>query len=192
MLIHRVLILVASVIHLCSPAALAAEFPICASEKRVTCVVDGDTVWVDGTKYRFEEIDTPEKGGLAECPQEALQAAEATERLAEILSEHEFTIETEGKKDKHRRTLARFMIGGKSAGEMLVEQGLARRWRGHTEDWCATEAVPACSQDAEAWRPRPDDKLPAAPEFVTGEFRCSNAYVREKGACERVCAWTDG
>jgi endonuclease YncB( thermonuclease family) len=109
--------------------------PICGASPRVTCVVDGDTVWVAGTKYRFEEIDTPEKGSLAECPQEALQAAEATERLAEILSEHGFTIEPSGE-DRYGRTLARFMIGEKSAGEMLVEEGLARPWRGRTEDWC--------------------------------------------------------
>jgi endonuclease YncB( thermonuclease family) len=75
-----------------SGSALTAEFPICDSAKRVTCVVDGDTVWYRGTKYRFEDIDTPEKGGLAECPQEALQATEAAERLAEILSEHAFII----------------------------------------------------------------------------------------------------
>lgn len=39
-------------------------------------------------------------------------------------------------KDRYGRTLARFMIGEKSAGEMLVEEGLARPWRGKTEDWC--------------------------------------------------------
>jgi endonuclease YncB( thermonuclease family) len=116
-------------------ATAHSAIPICASGKRVTCVVDGDTVWIDGVKYRLEEIDTPEKGELAECPQEALQAAEATERLAKILSANEFTIRSSGK-DRHGRVLARFMIGKKSAGEMLVDEGLARPWRGHTEDWC--------------------------------------------------------
>jgi endonuclease YncB( thermonuclease family) len=38
--------------------------------------------------------------------------------------------------DRNGRTLARFMIGEKSAGEMLAEEGLARPWRGHTEEWC--------------------------------------------------------
>src|SRR5918999_1157509 len=66
--------------------ALIAEFPVCGSGKRTTCVVDGDTVWFEGVKYRLEEIDTPEKGHLAECMQEGLQAIEATKRLAEILS----------------------------------------------------------------------------------------------------------
>ena len=116
-------------------AAAHSAIQICGSGKRVTCVVDGDTVWVEGVKYRFEDIDTPEKGALAECMQEGLQAIAATKRLAEILSASEFTIEANGK-DRYGRVLARFIIGGKTAGEMLVAEGLARPWRGHTEDWC--------------------------------------------------------
>ena len=119
-----------------SPAAGQDVVPTCGAGPRITCVVDGDTVWHEGTKYRLEDIDTPEKGGLAECPQEALQAAEATQRLAEILSENAFIILPSGKQDRYGRDLARFMIGERSAGEMLVEQGLARPWRWHTEDWC--------------------------------------------------------
>jgi endonuclease YncB( thermonuclease family) len=60
-----------------------AEFPVCGSGKLATCVADGDTMWFEGVKYRSEEIDTPEKGALAECMQEGLQAIEATTRLVE-------------------------------------------------------------------------------------------------------------
>ena len=70
--------IVALTIALTGPAAaVRADFPVCGSGPRITCVVDGDTVWFEGVKYRFEEIDTPEKGGLAECMQEGLQAIEA-------------------------------------------------------------------------------------------------------------------
>jgi endonuclease YncB( thermonuclease family) len=72
---------------------------------------------------------------LAECMQEGLQALEATKRLAAILSAHEFTIEPSGR-DRYGRVLARFRIGYMTAGEMLVREGLARPWRGRTEDWC--------------------------------------------------------
>jgi hypothetical protein len=41
--------------------------------------------------------------------QEGLQAIEATKRLTEILSTHEFTIERPGK-DRYGRVLARFRI----------------------------------------------------------------------------------
>lgn len=64
-----------------SPAT-AHGYPICDSSPRITCVVDGDTVWFEGVKYRFADIDTPEKGALAECMQEGLWAFEATKRLA--------------------------------------------------------------------------------------------------------------
>jgi len=112
-----------------------ADFPVCGNDKRITCVVDGDTVWFNGVKYRFEDIDTPEKGGLAECMTEGLLARLATERLAELLSENEFEIAKSGS-DRFGRVLARFMIAGTSAGEMLVSEGLARPWRGARESWC--------------------------------------------------------
>jgi endonuclease YncB( thermonuclease family) len=129
-------------ITLPAPAlAVTADFPICGSGKRITCVVDGDTVWFEGLKYRFEEIDTPEKGDLAECMQEGLLAIKATKRLAEILSAHPFTIEPSGK-DRYGRVLARFRIGNMTAGEMLIAEGLARPWRGRTEDWCSGRSRP--------------------------------------------------
>ncbi len=32
----------------------------CKGSHRVTCVVDGDTFWIDGVKYRTRGYDTPE------------------------------------------------------------------------------------------------------------------------------------
>ena len=126
------------VLFTCVPsvgAALMTDFPICDSRPRITCVVDGDTVWVGGVKYRLEGIDTPEKGALAKCMQEGLQAIQATNRLAEILSTNAFTIRSNGT-DRYGRVLARFVIGDRTAGEMLVDEGLARPWRGRRESWC--------------------------------------------------------
>ena len=60
---------------------------------------------------------------------------EARKRPADILSTHEFTIERSGE-DRYRRVLARFRIGNTTAGEMLISEGLARPWRGRTEEWC--------------------------------------------------------
>lgn len=131
----RSLSYLATALFLAAPALAQQPIPICGAGKRITCVVDGDTAWIAGTKYRLEDIDTPEKGHLAECMQEGLQAIEATKRLAEILSTHRFTIEPSGT-DRYGRVLAKFMVGEASAGDMLVREGLARPWRGKTEDWC--------------------------------------------------------
>jgi hypothetical protein len=38
----------------------ATYFPICGGGQRVTCVVDGDTFWLEGQKIRVADIDTPE------------------------------------------------------------------------------------------------------------------------------------
>jgi len=113
----------------------AIEFPVCDAGPRVTCVVDGDTVWFEGIKYCLADIDTPEEGALAQCMQEGLWAIEATKRLAEILSTHSLTIETSGR-DRYGRVVARFRVGNTTAGEMLVSEGLARPWTGHREPWC--------------------------------------------------------
>jgi endonuclease YncB( thermonuclease family) len=45
-------------------AAPAMATDICSggnrAERRVTCVVDGDTIWQSGVKMRLLDIDTPE------------------------------------------------------------------------------------------------------------------------------------
>jgi endonuclease YncB( thermonuclease family) len=46
-----------------------------------------------------------------------------------------FMIERSGE-DRYRRVLARFRIGDTTAGQMLIREGLARWWRGRTEEWC--------------------------------------------------------
>jgi len=115
--------------------ALTADFPICKGSHRVTCIVDGDTLWFQQVKYRLEGIDTPEMAPRHKCMQEGLQARLARDRLQEIMSSNDFTITTHGK-DRYGRTLGRFHIGDSTAGQMLVNEGLARPWRGRRESWC--------------------------------------------------------
>jgi endonuclease YncB( thermonuclease family) len=116
--------------------ALTAEFPICSSGEPVTCIVDGDTIWYEGIKIHLEDIDMPKRGALAGCMDEALLSMAATNRLAEILSDNMFTIETEDKLDNYDRVLARLIVNGASVGETLIEEGLARPWAERREEWC--------------------------------------------------------
>ena len=130
------MIAVALLLLTSSPAqAERVQFPICGSGKRITCMVDGDTLWYQGVKYRLEGIDAPEKAPRHKCMQEGLQARMATERLAEMMSKNDFTITTHGK-DRNGRTLARFHIGDTTAGQMLVNEGLAKVWKGRKAEWC--------------------------------------------------------
>lgn len=118
-------------------AARSVQFPICVGRVRITCIVDGDTLWLDGIKYRLMGIDTPELDREHQCGgyKEFHLATTARSRLQMILSSNEFTITTHGK-DKYGRTLALFHIGGTTAGEMLVNEGLARSWPNGREFWC--------------------------------------------------------
>ncbi|WP_291375277.1 thermonuclease family protein [Devosia sp.] len=120
-------------------ASLAGEqrmrFQMCGSE-RFTCVVDGDTIWLEGLNLRLESYDTPEPyndicGGQAEV---AL-AHNASARLLKLLNDNSFTVETHGT-DRYDRTLATIRIGGTDVGDILIKEGLARRWPDGNEWWC--------------------------------------------------------
>lgn len=110
-----------------------AKFPICGSERRVTCVVDGDTFWLDRVKYRLAEIDAPEVSN-PRCKAEARLAGKATTRLAQLLNGGAFRVEKRGK-DQYGRTLAVVSRNGRSFGAQLVSEGLARKW-GDRQGWC--------------------------------------------------------
>tara|TARA_R110002020_G_scaffold7619_11_gene31877 strand:- start:1620 stop:2042 length:423 start_codon:yes stop_codon:yes gene_type:complete len=111
------------------------RFSMCGRD-RITCVVDGDTIWLQGVNLRLESYDTPEPynnicGGQAEI---AL-AKRASARLLHLLNGNTFTVETGGK-DRYDRVLATIRIRGTDVGDILIGEGLARRWPNGDEFWC--------------------------------------------------------
>jgi micrococcal nuclease len=131
---------------LLAPVGAAAETPtgsrgepigLCAASPRITCVVDGDTIWYHGVKIRLADIDTPEVSHPA-CPFEAQLAAQATQRLIALLNAGPFAIETSGTRDEdpYGRKLRVLTRDGTSLGEQLVAEGLAERWTGRRRQWC--------------------------------------------------------
>lgn len=111
------------------------QFSMCGRD-RVTCVVDGDTIWLQGVNLRLESYDTPEPhndicGGAAEV---AL-AKRASARLLALLNGNPFTVETHGE-DRYGRVLATIEINGTDVGNILISEGLARRWPNGNEFWC--------------------------------------------------------
>jgi micrococcal nuclease len=110
---------------------------MCGGSARHTCIVDGDTLWLDGTNLRLEGFDTPEPhtaicGGAAEV---AL-AKRASARLRQLLNENAFTVETFGIDGTGKRVLATIRINGQDVGDILIEERLARRWPDGDEWWC--------------------------------------------------------
>jgi len=117
-------------------AVVSRTFPVCAGGVRRTCVVDGDTFWLDGVKFRIADINTPETS-QPQCAAEAALGRQATGRLAQLLSAGPFTLEPADRdEDRYGRKLRIAMRDGQSVGGMLVREGLAHQWHGRMESWC--------------------------------------------------------
>jgi endonuclease YncB( thermonuclease family) len=113
-----------------------AEFDQCVGGHRVTCVVDGDTIWYQGTKIRIADINTPEVSE-PQCAYEAQLGARATERLTGLLNAGPFSFAPIDRAyDKYGRRLLVVTRQGRSLGDTLVAEGLAERWRGYRRSWC--------------------------------------------------------
>ncbi len=119
------------------PALHMAHFSGCIGATRITCVVDGDTIWLDGIKIRVADIDTPEVSEPS-CAEELALGRKATLRLTELLNDGPFALEMAGSRDEdiYGRKLRVVTRGGKSLGTTLVEEGLAHPWDGSRHSWC--------------------------------------------------------
>ncbi|OHC99903.1 MAG: nuclease [Sphingopyxis sp. RIFCSPHIGHO2_01_FULL_65_24] len=114
----------------------AARFGFCHSGGGRDCVVDGDTFWFAGEKYRIADIDTPETHP-ARCAEEAALGKAATERLQAWMNAGAFSLESAGRdSDRYGRKLRIVTRGGASVGDVLIGEGLARRWEGARRPWC--------------------------------------------------------
>ncbi len=115
---------------------LSARFGLCHSGGGTDCVVDGDTFWFQGEKYRIADIDTPETHP-ARCAEEAALGEAATDRLQQWLNDGAFSLESaERDADRYGRKLRVPTRGGESVGSVLVDEGLARPWEGRRRPWC--------------------------------------------------------
>jgi endonuclease YncB( thermonuclease family) len=101
-------------------------------------VIDGDTIenTVTGERIRLANIDTPETGARAQCEAER-EAGERAERAARnLIGGATVSIAPTGRTDSYGRTIARVRVDGQDMGQILINRGLARPWRGHREPWC--------------------------------------------------------
>ncbi len=114
----------------------AATFALCAPGPRNTCVVDGDTFWLDGEKVRIADINAPETHGAA-CAHEAARGEAASRRLIVLLNSGPFEMQTGSReRDRYGRLLRTVTRRGQSLGGQLVAEGLAEPWQGRRGNWC--------------------------------------------------------
>ncbi|WP_427832709.1 thermonuclease family protein [Agrobacterium pusense] len=111
-------------------------FSICGDGRRVTCVVDGDTFWFRGAKIRIADIDTPELSP-PRCERERQRGMAAKQRLLEILNSGPLVFRSTAQdEDRFGRKLRVVYRGDQSVGNILVAEGLARKWEGSRRGWC--------------------------------------------------------
>lgn len=113
------------------------RFTSCPSSNRINCVVDGDTLWIEGDKIRLTDINTPEISTPG-CASERRLGHEAKRRLIALVNEGPFDVVGDGARDEDRygRKLRVLERDGVSLGQILVTEGLARTWSGRRGSWC--------------------------------------------------------
>jgi endonuclease YncB( thermonuclease family) len=111
-------------------------FVLCAATRQPNCVIDGDTIRYGGIKIRLADIDAPEVFSPS-CPSEATRGKRATRRLLALINEGPFQLVAGGRdEDRYGRKLRTIERGGRSLGDTLVAEGLARAWDGARRSWC--------------------------------------------------------
>lgn len=110
----------------------------CGRKPRINCIVDGDTLWNNGVKIRIADIDTLEIS-QPHCAAEKALGERATVRLLELVNVGSFQMQAWPKHDEDRygRKLRVLLRNGRSLGDILVSEGLARTWTGRRQPWCS-------------------------------------------------------
>ncbi len=116
--------------------AVRADFAVCHTGGGTNCVVDGDTLWLGGEKIRVADIDAPETHP-PNCAEEARLGDAATRRLRELLNNGAVSLQAiDRDSDRYGRKLRVVLVDGRSVGETLVAEGLARPYGGGRRPWC--------------------------------------------------------
>ena len=115
---------------------LSSSFVFCTESHRTNCVVEGDTFWFNGAKIRIADIDTPELSP-PRCEAERRKGEAAKSRLLALLNAGNFSLSAGFRdEDKYGRKLRTVSRAGKSLGDVLIAEGLARSWDGARHGWC--------------------------------------------------------
>ena len=120
-----------------APPETTGRFGLCGGEAGINCVVDGNTFWQNGIKIRLADIDVPDIEP-SHCAGERQKATAAKLRLQALLNGDTFVLSASGRgDDQHGGKYRITMRAGRSIGDQLVAEGLARRWTGQTASWCS-------------------------------------------------------
>lgn len=112
------------------------RFRYCFTGGGYDCVVDGDTIWLKGVKVRIADIDAPETHA-PRCESEKQLGDRATRRLHDLLESGPVALQSIGRdEDVYGRKLRLVLVNGRSVGDTLVSEGLARYYGNGRRPWC--------------------------------------------------------
>ena len=119
--------------------AWADSLPVCTgpdrAERKLTCVVDGDSGWEAGARWRLADVNAPEID-RATCRREQQVGFKARDRLRELMASG-YTIERVEHQERFDRDLVRIRLAnGRDAGQQLLNEGLAKPWPQTGSKWC--------------------------------------------------------
>jgi endonuclease YncB( thermonuclease family) len=117
------------VVALC--AALIA-MPAAAQQR----VIDGDTIDLNGTRYRLWGIDAPESRQT--CKDGWPAGVEAKHELEELMEVGPIRCEDRGH-DRYRRTISLCRAGGQDLGAAMVSTGMAWAFTRYSSDYIGQE-----------------------------------------------------
>ncbi|WP_372574736.1 thermonuclease family protein [Ruegeria jejuensis] len=106
-------------------------------------VVDGDTIRINGHRYRLSGYDTPETF-QAQCDSERALGERAKQRLTQLISKHGgITLWVKSRKDQFGRFIANGSVGDIDVGHILISEGLAQPYFvGPRSSWCSPKHKP--------------------------------------------------
>ena len=116
--------------------ATRAGFGFCHIGGGTNCVVDGDTIRLGGEKIRVADIDAPETHDFR-CAEERDLGTRAARRLQQLLNGGAVSLQAiDRDEDRYGRKLRVVLVDGRSVGDLLVGEGLARPYEGGRRPWC--------------------------------------------------------
>lgn len=113
-------------------------FTMCSGSSETNCVIDGDTIRLNGEKIRLVGFNTPETSEPA-CPAEAVKGERAKLRLLELLNSGElsFAATADRDRDRYGRLLRQVRVEGRDVADILISEGLAELYQGgEKRNWC--------------------------------------------------------
>ncbi|QIK80040.1 thermonuclease family protein [Sphingomonas piscis] len=112
-------------------------FGACKWGGGTNCVVDGDTIFLDGQKIRIAGIDAPETHDYG-CDSELALGERAAGRLQQLVNSGAITLTSiDRDEDVYGRKLRNVAVDGRDVGETLIAEGLAREYGGGRRSWCS-------------------------------------------------------